>query len=113
MGGLGARSVDARGRTRAQQYQRYCEYRGWVLAPRAGVQTAQLLSYGPPVASPLMTPNANALQWDGKPGHYEVYYLSATDRVSRCGLWIRYTMVAPLLTKRERSGAEEATCSLW
>jgi hypothetical protein len=47
----------------------------------------------------------NALQWDGRPGHYEVYYLSATDRGSGCGLWIRYTMVAPL--------DGEATCSLW
>jgi hypothetical protein len=49
----------------------------------------------------------NALQWDGSPGHYEVYYLSATDRASGCGLWIRYTMVAP------QPGAGEATCSLW
>jgi hypothetical protein len=51
--------------------------------------------------------NLNALQWDGSDGHYEVYYLSATDRASRCGLWIRYTMVAP------EPGVGEATCSLW
>jgi hypothetical protein len=51
--------------------------------------------------------NPNALQWDGGPGHYEVYYLSATDRGSGCGLWVRYTMVAPL------KGAGQATCSLW
>ena len=38
----------------------------------------------------------NALQWDGQPGHYEVYYLSATDPASGIGLWIRYTMLAPL-----------------
>jgi hypothetical protein len=49
--------------------------------------------------------NANALQWDGSPGHYEVYYLSATDPLSGVGLWIRYTMVAPL--------EGDATCSLW
>ena len=49
--------------------------------------------------------NLNALKWDGSPGHYEVYYLSATDPASGIGLWIRYTMVAPL------QGA--ATCSLW
>jgi hypothetical protein len=49
--------------------------------------------------------NVNVLQWDGTPGHYEVYYLSATDSATGIGLWIRYTMVAPL------SG--EATCSLW
>jgi hypothetical protein len=49
--------------------------------------------------------NLNVLQWDGTPGHYEVYYVSATDPVTGIGLWIRYTMVAPL------DGA--ATCSLW
>jgi hypothetical protein len=49
--------------------------------------------------------NLNALQWDGTPGHYEVHYLSATDRDSGIGLWIRYTMVAPL--------RGEPSCSLW
>ena len=48
------------------------------------------------------------LRWDGKPGHYEVYYLSATDPASGIGLWIRYTMVAPL-----PDTGREATCSLW
>jgi hypothetical protein len=54
-----------------------------------------------------MAANPNALQWDGGAGHYEVYYLSATDRQSGCGLWIRYTMVAP------EGGGGEPTCSLW
>ena len=54
-----------------------------------------------------MAANPNALQWDGGAGHYEVYYLSATDRATGCGLWIRYTMVAPA------AGAGEPTCSLW
>jgi hypothetical protein len=50
----------------------------------------------------------NEFQWNGKPGHYEVYYLTFTDPASRVGFWIRDTMVAPL------SGTgEEATCSLW
>src|SRR5438045_8899 len=49
--------------------------------------------------------NWNALQWDGDPGHYEVYYLTVTERTSGVGLWIRYTMLAPL------HGAP--TCSLW
>ena len=40
--------------------------------------------------------SANVLQWDGGPGHYEVYYLSATDARSGTGLWIRYTMCSPL-----------------
>jgi hypothetical protein len=53
-------------------------------------------------------PDLNALRWDGSPGHYEVYYLTATDRGSGLGLWIRYTMVAPV------AGSEaEPTCSLW
>jgi hypothetical protein len=50
----------------------------------------------------------NALQWQGQPGHYEVYYLTLTDPATGIGFWIRYTMVAPL----PETGAE-ATCSLW
>ena len=49
--------------------------------------------------------NANVLQWNGGPGHYEVYYLSATDADSGVGLWIRYTMRSQL------TGSGE--CSLW
>ena len=55
-----------------------------------------------------MSDAANALRWDGAPGHYEVYYLSATDAASGVGLWIRYTMVAPL-----PDTGDQATCSLW
>lgn len=55
-----------------------------------------------------MAGDTNALVWDGEPGHYEVYYLSATDGASGCGLWIRYTMLAPL----PESGLP-ASCSLW
>jgi len=51
---------------------------------------------------------ANALRWDGTPGHYEVYYVSITDPATGVGLWIRYTMVAPLTDT-----GEEASCSLW
>ena len=50
----------------------------------------------------------NALQWDGGPGHYEVYYLTLTDPVTGVGLWIRYTMVAPVA-----DGAGEPTAALW
>ena len=50
----------------------------------------------------------NALQWDGQPGHYEVYYLTLTDPGTGVGMWIRYTMVAPL-----PETGDEATCSLW
>ena len=52
--------------------------------------------------------SANALRWDGGPGHYEVYYLTLTDPGTGIGVWIRYTMLAPLAT-----AGEEASCSLW
>ena len=55
-----------------------------------------------------MASGANQLRWNGKPGHYEVYYLTLTDPATGVGAWIRYTMVAPLAG----TGAE-ATCSLW
>ena len=55
-----------------------------------------------------MAGSANTLRWDGEPGHYEVYYVTATDPHTGVGLWIRYTMVAPLPTT-----AEAASCSLW
>jgi hypothetical protein len=50
----------------------------------------------------------NALQWNGESGHYEVYYVTLTDPVTGVGVWIRYTMVAPLA-----SVGEPATCALW
>lgn len=49
--------------------------------------------------------NPNVLQWGGTPGHYEVHYLSLTDPASGLGVWIRYTMRAPV------DGAGE--CHLW
>ncbi len=50
----------------------------------------------------------NALQWDGGPGHYEVYYLTLTDPATGVGVWIRYTMLAPL------AGTQApATAALW
>ena len=52
-------------------------------------------------------PQPNALRWDGAPGHYEVYYLTLTDPASGVGLWIRYTMVAPLA---ETGRAARARC---
>lgn len=55
-----------------------------------------------------MLEHPNALQWDGKPGHYEVYYLTVTDPRTGVGLWIRYTMLAPL-----GSTGQPATCALW
>jgi hypothetical protein len=54
-----------------------------------------------------MASNANALRWDGRPGHYEVYYVTLTDPATGVGAWIRYTMLAP------EDPAEPATSSLW
>jgi hypothetical protein len=47
----------------------------------------------------------NALRWNGRPGHYEVYYLTLTDRASGVGVWVRYTLEAPV--------AGDPTCALW
>jgi hypothetical protein len=57
--------------------------------------------------------SANALRWDGRPGHYEVYYLTITDPGTGVGLWIRYTMVAPLPAARRSAGGPAVSCSLW
>jgi hypothetical protein len=54
-----------------------------------------------------MSRSANALRWTGSPGHYEVYYLTLTDPATGVGLWIRYTMLAPL------AGRGEPSCALW
>ena len=51
--------------------------------------------------------DANAMRWDGTPGHYEVWYLSLTDPASGVGLWIRYTLLAPT------DPAIAPTCALW
>jgi hypothetical protein len=40
-------------------------------------------------------PRANALRWDGQPGHYEVYYVTLTEPAAGVGVWIRYTMTSP------------------
>ena len=53
-----------------------------------------------------MAPSANDMRWSGRPGHYEVYYLTLTDPNTGVGVWIRYTMLAP-------AGSEPATCALW
>jgi hypothetical protein len=47
----------------------------------------------------------NTLRWGGRAGHYEVYYLTLTDPATGTGLWIRYTLEAPL--------AGDPSCALW
>lgn len=54
-----------------------------------------------------MAGTENRLRWDGAAGHYEVYYITFTDRESGCGGWVRYTMLAPSAADRA------ATCALW
>jgi hypothetical protein len=50
---------------------------------------------------------ANAMRWDGRPGHYEVWYATLTDPGTATGVWIRYTLRAPLVA------GEQAECALW
>lgn len=47
----------------------------------------------------------NALRWNGRPGHYEVYYVTLTDPATGVGVWVRYTLEAPL--------AGDPSCALW
>ncbi|HWM84906.1 MAG TPA: hypothetical protein VNO33_03685, partial [Kofleriaceae bacterium] len=47
----------------------------------------------------------NRRRWDGRPGHYEVWYLTLNHRPSRTGAWLRYTLEAPL--------GGEAHAALW
>jgi hypothetical protein len=56
--------------------------------------------------------SANELRWNGRPGHYEVYYLTITDPRTGVGIWIRYTMVAPVTAPRAGQGSGPS-CSLW
>jgi hypothetical protein len=49
----------------------------------------------------------NAMRWDGRPGHYEVWYLTLTDPATGIGVWIRWTLRAP------SPGRGEPTCALW
>ncbi len=55
-----------------------------------------------------MSRPANQLRWDGRPGHYEVYYLTLTDEASGVGAWIRYTITAPLA-----AAGRAASAALW
>jgi hypothetical protein len=50
-------------------------------------------------------PAPNELRWDGRPGHYEVYYVTLTDPGTGLGVWVRYTLEAPL--------HGEPSCALW
>jgi hypothetical protein len=51
---------------------------------------------------------ANDLRWDGRPGHYEVWYVTLTDPASGIGVWLRHTLHAPA-----GGAGGRAECSLW
>jgi len=51
---------------------------------------------------------SNVLRWDGGPGHYEVHYLTMTERERGIGIWIRYTMFAP-----HARSEQSPSCALW
>src|SRR3954466_16003932 len=51
--------------------------------------------------------DANAMRWDGRPGHYEVWYATLTDPRTATGVWIRYALRAPLVA------GEDAEGTLW
>lgn len=56
----------------------------------------------------MTTEADNMRRWDGqRRGHYEVWYLTLNDPVSRDGYWIRYTLEAPL------DGQGEPYAQLW
>lgn len=55
-----------------------------------------------------MPRDPNELRWDGSPGHYEVYYVTLTDHRTGVGVWIRYTLLAPL----PRAG-DSPSAALW
>src|SRR3954447_3267707 len=50
---------------------------------------------------------ANTMRWDGRPGHYEVWYATLTDTRTATGVWIRYALRAPLVA------GEQDECALW
>ena len=50
-------------------------------------------------------PQPNALRWNGRPGHYEVYYVTLTDPATGVGVWVRYTLEAPV--------GGDPSCALW
>lgn len=57
--------------------------------------------------------SANDLRWNGRPGHYEVYYLTITEPRTGVGVWIRYTMMAPVAAPAGGAEGSGPTCSLW
>ena len=55
----------------------------------------------------MSTERDNRMVWDGRPGHYEVWYTTLSHRASKTGFWIRYTLRAPV------TGRGEPYAQLW
>jgi hypothetical protein len=55
----------------------------------------------------MATERDNRMVWDGRPGHYEVWYATLSHRESGTGFWIRYVVEAPAL------GQGEPYAELW
>ena len=68
---------------------------GFVVGPRRGAAHGAAAAGHANRIAPVPE-RWNAMQWDGEPGHYEVWYVTFTDPATGVGFWIRYTMVAPL-----------------
>ena len=58
-------------------------------------------------ANGASTERDNRMVWEGRPGHYEVWYLTFSDRASGAGFWLRYTIESP------RPGDGEPYAQLW
>lgn len=54
-----------------------------------------------------MSERDNRMMWDGRPLHYEVWFLTATHRASNTGFWIRHVVESP------RIGDGDAYAQLW
>src|SRR5436190_2178288 len=61
----------------------------------------------PTPAAPSRTEQDNRMVWDGRPGHYEVWYLTLSQRARGAGWWIRHVIESP------RAGDGEPYAQLW
>lgn len=43
-----------------------------------------------------MTESDNRSRWDGRPGRYEVWFVTVSDPDGRSGYWVRYTIRSPI-----------------
>jgi hypothetical protein len=58
-----------------------------------------------------MSEQDNLPRWTGKPGRYEVWFLTMSD--GSAGYWIRYTLLAPTRASGTSPGATSGEARLW